>query len=198
MRSKIKICGITRLEDALLAESLGTDFIGLILTAKSPRRVPVEAARDIARRLTRAKPIGVFVEQNYAETAALARNIGLAGVQHGTVFDRRPECEFYIHARPAGGDMTVGAVAADYTLFDTHKPGQHGGTGEAFDWSLLPPDRARIFLAGGINPRNVAKALAQYAYAIDLSSGVESAPGVKDHAKLKHLFTEIDHARQLL
>lgn len=201
MRSKIKICGITRAEDALLAEELGADFIGLIFTRTSPRCVTVEQARQITARLTRARAIGVFVEQNFDETTAIAAATGLSGIQHYTLFPAKPAPCFYVHAHAVQGkteESLLNHSAPDYLLLDTYSKNQHGGTGKIFDWSILPTlHRHRIFLAGGIGPHNIRQALSHYPYAIDLSSGVEDRPGIKSAEKLKHLFAEIDHARAL-
>lgn len=198
MRSNIKICGITRIEDALLAEELGADFIGLIFTRPSPRCITPGQAREITSRLTRAKAVGVFVEQNFEETLAIAKTAGLAGIQHYSLPEKKPAPYFCIYAQAVQGvvdDTVFQHPVPDYILLDTYSVRQHGGTGRSFDWSLIPPaHHHRIFIAGGIGPHNIAAALALRPYAIDLSSGVEDSPGIKSHEKLNHLFAEINYA----
>ncbi len=191
---KVKICGITNVEDALLAESFGADFVGLIFARSSPRAVDRERARRIVEALSTAKPVGVFVEQSIAEVEEIARDVGLYGVQ----LYRRP-------SRPARGVRTIRAIrvrdrrsfasmrsgAADYFLLDAHNGRAMGGTGLSFDWSLLPDRLNRVFLAGGIGPANVRLAAKHRPFAVDVCSGVESEPGIKDAAKLRRLFEEI-------
>lgn len=198
MKTRIKICGITRVEDALLAEKLGADFIGLILTHHSKRSISADHARDIAGALTTAKPIGVFVEQDFAETINLARHIGLHGVQHYTYFDAGFAPFFYIHAQSIAAEQhpNMGFSSADALLMDTKVGSQHGGTGQTFDWSVLPPVHlSRTIIAGGITPDNIADALRLTPYAVDLSSGIEDSPGIKNAQKLQQLFKEVHHVR---
>lgn len=198
MRSKIKICGITRVEDALLAEELGADYIGLIFTSQSKRMVSVSQAGAITSRLTRVKPVGVFIEQDFGETLAIAAAAGLAGIQHYSLFDRKPGAYTYIYAQNAAGAADFSQPVPDYFLLDSHVDGQKGGTGQVFDWAKMPEQGCeKIFMAGGIGPHNIAEAMRYKPYAIDLSSGVEESPGIKDHKKLKQLFAEIENAEQL-
>lgn len=197
--SKIKICGITRVEDALLAEALGADFIGMIFTRESKRQVVVDQAKEIASKLTSALPVGVFIEQDFDETVGIAREAGLRGVQHHALLFQKPAPFFYIHAHGVTGEVRADVFsdpAPDYILLDSHAAGQKGGTGKVFDWQYMPAHhRARIFMAGGIGAHNIAAALALKPYAVDLSSSVEESPGIKGHQKLKLLFAEIENAK---
>ncbi len=198
MRPKIKICGITRVEDALLAESLGADYIGLVFAAGSPRCVSPDLARSITSRLKSAQAVGVFVGQDFEESCSIAAASCLSGIQHYTLFSHKPEPYFYLHALPVRGGIDKSLFdnpVPDYFLLDTYAEKQHGGTGKTFDWSLIPvAGRDRLFIAGGIGAHNIAAAMMLRPYAIDLSSGVEESPGIKDQNKLKHFFAEIDHA----
>ncbi|MEW6218876.1 MAG: phosphoribosylanthranilate isomerase [Thermodesulfobacteriota bacterium] len=194
VRTRIKVCGITRAADAHFLAAAGVDALGFIFAAKSPRRVSPEQARDIIRGLPPfVAPVGVFVDATAAEVAQIAAFCRLAAVQlHGS---EPPElCRAL--ARPVVKAIRVGphtrrqdlvpylgAVAG--LLFDTYQPGQAGGTGLAFDWSrladLAPP--LPWILAGGLAPANVGPAVARlHPYGVDLNSGVEQAPGIKDPA----------------
>ncbi len=193
----VKICGLTRAEDAQLATSLGADFLGFIFVKSSPR---YRTADDIARISDALGPhrprlVGVFRDEDPEVVRAIAQKVPLDFVQlHGSESDD----DIRAIGLPAIKTMHMGDALPDTTLhptaewllFDT--PG--GGTGRRFDWSLLQQyDRSKRFLlAGGINADNVAAAIAAVRPdAIDLASGIESAPGIKDHAKLTQLFEGI-------
>jgi len=201
MTTRVKICGITRAEDAALAIELGADYLGFIFVPESPRYVTPERARDVinvGRGFSPATPgvgglkprptfVGVFRGatadeiRNVAEIARLdmiqihgePHAVDLPLIQAFNVQDTLPDTD----------------TQADYILFDTG-----GGTGRTFDWSLLAgyPRTKPFFLAGGITPDNVADAIAATRpFAIDVASGVESRPGIKDADKLKRLFEAI-------
>ncbi len=179
---KIKICGITRTEDAELAIELGADFLGFIFAKDSPRYVAHPPHTHGVKR------VGVFRNATRDE---ILRAIDLAKLDlvqlHGTFVDVSFPT---IHAFKVGDVLPVTATTADYVLFDTG-----GGTGRTFDWSLLAkyPRTKPFFLAGGITPDNAADAIAAARpFAIDLSSGVERAPGIKDPIKMKRLFEAIN------
>ena len=198
VHGRVKICGLTRVEDALLAASSGATHAGLIFAEGSKRRVGSNA-RDIAdaARSSEAKTVGVFQDQDLAFVTATAHDLGLDAVQlHGneTGLDglktALPEtCEIWA-ASPVGTDVTPERAGADRVLYDTQKDGRTGGTGEMFDWSLLNgrPALSNAFIAGGLNPSNVRDAQKVGSYGIDVSSGVESAPGIKDPSKVAELF----------
>ncbi|MDO8953837.1 MAG: phosphoribosylanthranilate isomerase [Gammaproteobacteria bacterium] len=193
---KVKICGITRLEDALLAETLGADYIGFIFHPDSPRYITLSQAAEIAAQLTQAKPIGVFVKHSAKEVIEIAEQVGLYGVQfYSQIANELPKPLLKIQALRINDaeDLTplVQGSAADFYLLDKHHATQFGGTGESFDWAILPKYRDNLFLAGGICHDNVKAAVALKPYAIDISSGVESSPGIKDPVKLRQLFKDI-------
>ncbi len=201
--TKIKICGITREEDGLFCAAEGADFLGFIFVPSTPRFVEPEKAGAIASRIResekRPKIVGVFrdasndyireihsvvgfdlVQLSGSETDDDIRDLGIPAVKALRVGDTLPDT----HACPN----------AAWLLFDTYDERRVGGTGRRFDWSLLATyERSKpFFLSGGINPENVAAAISFVRPdAIDLSSGVESAPGVKDHEKVKHLFDRV-------
>jgi phosphoribosylanthranilate isomerase len=199
---RVKICGLTREEDARQAEELGAWALGFIFYPKSPRYITPEAAQKIIAN-RKAPAIGVFVNQMFA-APSIALQTGLKGIQlHG---DETPEdCDrlrdnfggIVIKAFRLMSERdvdTIGAYVnhADYALLDSGAGGQYGGTGQTFDWSLAKKAARAgmpILLAGGLNAENITAAIAEVnPFAADLSSGVESAPGIKDPAKLDALF----------
>jgi phosphoribosylanthranilate isomerase len=190
-----KICGITRIEDALAAAHAGADAIGLVFYAKSPRAVSVQQARAIIAALPPFVTVtGLFVNASRCELGEILDAVPLDLLQfHG---DETPaECEGYhrpyikaLRVRP-GDDLQAACRAyrnASGILLDTFVAGVPGGTGEAFDWSLVPEHLEQpIVLAGGLHADNVAQAIAQVKpWAVDVSGGVESSKGIKDHGKI--------------
>jgi len=186
--TKIKICGLMRPEDAVLAAELGADFLGFIFAKESPRYVSsaaVSAAAAQASRL-RCKIVGVFRNESAEEIERIAREAQLDYVQiHNITRVDFPTIRAF-HVKDTLPDTTTDAK---YVLFDTG-----GGTGRTFDWTLLEdyPRTKPFFLAGGITPDNVAAAIdAVQPFAIDLASGIESSPGIKDHHKMRLLFERV-------
>jgi phosphoribosylanthranilate isomerase len=195
MRTRVKICGLTREEDIAVAVSAGADAIGLVFHPPSPRAVSIDAAVALAARVPAFVTIvGLFVDAEPARVAETARRVPLDLLQfhghespeHCTDFGRP-----WIKALAMREGIDVWALAADYhgaaaLLLDTYDPVLAGGTGRRFDWDRVPADLApRIVLAGGLNADNVADAIARVRpYAVDVSGGVERARGVKDHAKI--------------
>jgi phosphoribosylanthranilate isomerase len=195
MRTRVKICGITRAEDAAAAARLGADAIGLVFYAKSPRAVTIPQAQTLVQSLPPFVTIvGLFVDAAPEEIRRVLAALPLDMLQfHG---DEAPEaCRGY--GRPylkalrmrKGADLEL--MARPYNdaagiLVDTYVEGVPGGTGQSFDWSRLPARLAcPMILAGGLTPENVAAAVAQVRpWAVDVSGGVEAAPGVKDAAKI--------------
>ncbi|MDH4564483.1 phosphoribosylanthranilate isomerase [Pseudomonas sp. BN411] len=193
---RIKICGITRIEDALAAIAAGADAIGFVFYAKSPRAVtPAQARAIIAALPPFVTTVGLFVDMPRAELTQLLTDVPLDLLQfHG---DEGPEdCAGYgrpyikaLRVKP--GDDVAAAIsrypAASGILLDTYVPGTPGGTGEAFDWSLVPRDAAKpLILAGGLTPENVGDAVRQVRpYAVDVSGGVEASKGIKDAVKIQ-------------
>jgi phosphoribosylanthranilate isomerase len=197
---RIKICGITNLEDALLAAELGADALGFIFYPQSPRKVTPETAQEIIAQLPPfVASVGVFVDEEAAVVRDLAARVGLDWVQlHG---QESPEYCRSLGRRVIKGFRIQNAdsliLLADYRgaaqalLLDTYTKGQVGGTGTAFDWRLAREAKqyGRIILAGGLTPENVAQAIAAaQPAAVDAASGTEAAPGRKDPAKLRAFF----------
>jgi phosphoribosylanthranilate isomerase len=199
---RAKVCGITSVEDALLAVDVGASAIGLVFWPLSPRCVGIERAQDIVAALPPlVGAIGVFVNQ-VDEAAHVAREVGLGTVQfHG---DESPESYSVfpvrvikaVAVRDATARGLAAAVPADATvLLDAHDPIRRGGTGAPIDWSIAAQiaRERRVILSGGLNASNVAQAVeAVRPYAVDVSSGVESAPGRKDPARLRAFFSALN------
>jgi phosphoribosylanthranilate isomerase len=207
---RIKFCGITSLSDARLAVEAGAWAIGTILWPGSERRCdPAEAAR-IAGELRRQVEIaGVFVNQPLDEVIGLADGIGLSLVQlHGdegpsfcAEVARRTGAKVIKAARIRSGSdvQAMEAFHTDFHLLDTHRAGLYGGTGETFDWELVRLRRTSVplILSGGLTPENVAAAIAAvHPFAVDVASGTEASPGVKDPAKLR-AFAEAVHGAEV-
>ena len=191
-----KICGITRIEDALIAAEAGADAIGLVFYAKSPRAVSIQQARDIGATLPAfVTTVGLFVNASREELNDVLAGVALDLLQfHG---DESPaECESYqrpyIKALRVKPGDDIAQLAAPYAkargiLLDTYVPGVPGGTGAAFDWSLVPSGLSLpVILAGGLSAANVQAAIEQVRpYAVDVSGGVEAGKGIKDAAKIR-------------
>ncbi len=206
MRVRSKICGITRVEDALAAVEAGADAIGLVFYAKSPRAVSVEQAAEIVQALPPfVTSVGLFVNMPREQLLAVLQQVPLDFLQfHG---DESPaECEGYgrpyIKALRVRPGENVAAAMAPYAgargiLLDTFVEGVPGGTGAAFDWSLVPQGVARpIILAGGLEAHNVAAAIRQVRpYAVDVSGGVEASKGIKDAGKIRAFVKSVRDAQ---
>lgn len=198
-----KICGITRIEDALAAVQAGADAIGLVFYAKSPRAVSIQQARAIIAALPPfISTVGLFVNASRCELNETLDAVPLDMLQfHG---DETPEqCEGY--HRPfikalrvqAGDDIAASCrlyAGASGILLDTYVAGVPGGTGETFDWALIPGGLSKpIILAGGLTSANVAQAITQVRpYAVDVSGGVESGKGIKDHDKIRAFMSAVN------
>jgi phosphoribosylanthranilate isomerase len=193
-RVRVKICGITRTEDAALAARLGADAVGLNFWPRSKRCVDVEAARAMVRALPPfVAAVGVFVNQPYDEVMRIAERARLTAVQlHG---DEEPElCARFplpvVKAIRVEGPASLAALSRyDVAAFLLDAPSAgFGGSGAAFDWSLARGAALGrpLLLAGGLTPENVGRAVAEVRpYAVDVASGVESAPGVKDPERMR-------------
>jgi phosphoribosylanthranilate isomerase len=208
MATKVKICGITRLEDAELALSGGAWAIGLIMHEASPRFCAVESSAQIAAAMRRKlEVVGVFVnaplehvvaradeipltmlqlhgEEGPAYCAELARSTGLKVIKVARV-------------RNAASVRELATFKTSFHMLDTYVEGTHGGTGESFEWGMAAshPGKPPLILSGGLNPDNVGVAIEQVQpFVVDVSSGVEASPGIKDPSKLRAFFDAVARA----
>lgn len=198
----VKICGVTRVEDAEAAVTLGADLIGLNFYAPSPRCLSIADARAICDAVSgHARLVGVFVNAARDVIEKRVRELGLDMIQlHVEDSDALAGWPVpVIHAlslRPGEQVPELGGTRADYILLDSFRPGLYGGTGVARPLDdLTGADLSRVFIAGGLTPGNVAAAAALKPYAVDVASGVESAPGVKDHQKLRSFIANAKSSR---
>ena len=202
---KIKICGITNIEDALAAVDMGADILGFNFYQNSPRYITIDRALKIIDKLpTFVDTAGIFVNPTADYIKEITEQGFLNWIQlHG---DETPDfCDSLIHLtariikalRVASSEDIKKAenYATDAILFDAYDTKSYGGTGKRFDWNSIPHLNKRVFLAGGINPDNVAQALEIGVYGIDICSGIEKEPGKKDHEKMKLLFENIEMVR---
>jgi phosphoribosylanthranilate isomerase len=188
--ARVKVCGVTSVEDALMCIEAGVDAIGLNFWPSSVRRCAEPAARQIADAVAgRVLLVGVFVDAQEQEIARLRATLALGCVQlHGAeppalVARFLPHAYKALRVRDAGILAEVRTFPGEHVLLDAYVPGVPGGTGATFDWSLAAEvaRERKLTLAGGLTPRNVADAVrAVRPYCVDTASGVESAPGVKD------------------
>jgi phosphoribosylanthranilate isomerase len=208
-RTRVKMCGTTRLEDALFAVKQGIDALGFIFFEKSPRNIDRDRAGQIIAELPPfVDRVGVFVNAPIEKVLTGAKT-GLSALQlHGTesveycqeVKKQVPHCAL-IKAFRVGDDSRAKEFATyndvvDAFLLDTYVKGAEGGTGEVFDWSIIDTLGLQrpFLLAGGLTPDNVKEALHSVRpYGIDINSGVESSPGIKDHSKLASLLDLVRH-----
>lgn len=194
---RVKVCGVTRPEDALLAANAGATHVGVIFAERSPRKVDGGAAEIAeAARSNGAKVVGVFQDQEPQFVVETADRFGLDAVQlHGSeaVADYRDSAHELWAASAIGEEPEAEREGADRILYDTRIGGRCGGSGQAFDWSRIAgrPKLTEAFLAGGIGPANARAAQRVGTYGIDVGSGVEAAPGVKDSAKVEALFASL-------
>lgn len=200
--TRVKICGITRPEDGRAAAAAGAAAIGLVFWPRSPRAIDVDAARAIVAALPAGVPaIGVFVNQTVEEINEAVERAGLFGVQlHGD----EPIADIARIRRPVIRSMTLEDAGRmdDFPpgvtlLLDATDSDRRGGTGRAIDWAAARPIARRrpIVLAGGLTDANVGEAIHAVApYAVDVSSGVEVSPGVKDHARIRAFMDAVARA----
>ena len=199
---EVKICGLTRPEDAELADAAGAAYLGVIFAGGPRQRTPAQARATLAGR--RARKVGVFADQSPGQIAEIAADVGLNVVQlHGVSEAERVQAvraatglEVWAVLRSADGVLPDNAEdiadEADALVVDALVPGQLGGTGVTVPWialgeSLDAMERGhRVVLAGGLTPENVAEAIDYVSpMIVDVASGVESAPGIKDHARVR-------------
>lgn len=205
MRTRVKICGITNIEDAKAAISLGVDALGFIF-AKSPRKIEPERAKEIILNLPPIISIvGVFVDEKEETVKKIASHCGLNTLQfHGSetpeycnLFDQKVIKAFRIKDEMSLKEIPRYQKWANAFLLDTYKKGIRGGTGKTFDWKLAVKSKVfgPIILSGGLRPNNVKEAILQVRpYGIDVGSGIESLPGKKDHRLLEDMIKQVREA----
>lgn len=202
-RTRVKICGITRPEDGIAAALAGADAIGLVFYDKSPRAVDIQQAQAICAALPPfVTKVGLFVNASPEFVSSVLAAVPLDLLQfHGDEAEDycsgfgRP----YLKALRMKPGVDLAAAARNYAsaqalLVDAWHEEQYGGTGATFDWSLLGAAvrNERLVLAGGLNPANVARAIEQVRpWAVDVSTGVESAPGIKDKGRIEQFISEV-------
>ena len=219
-RVRVKICGMTRLADALCAAEAGVDALGFIFHPKSPRHIAPESARDIIAQLPPfVSAVGVFVNADINQAAAIIQECGFDYAQlHGEespgycqqLGSMVPACKLIKALRVGAGsppqEWHASPAPSDYRphihafLLDTYSPKAHGGTGAAFDWQLIEKlELSKPFiLAGGLYPGNAQAALAVQPYALDANSGLEDAPGIKNHSLIRQFLAQVRAAERAL
>ncbi len=201
-RTRVKFCGITRVDDAKMAVELGVDALGFVFYPESPRCIGVAEAVDITRQLPpMVCKVGLFVNANVDDVASIVAEVPLDLVQfHGE--ESVQECESlrrpYVKAARMSPELDLLAEADRFTgavalLVDAFDPAKFGGTGNPFEWDRVPHGlRKPIILAGGLDASNVARAIKEVnPYAVDVSSGIEGDEGIKDHAKMRAFMREV-------
>jgi phosphoribosylanthranilate isomerase len=205
MSTAVKICGVTRTQDAIAAARSGAHAIGLVFYRKSPRYVEPDAAAAIVRALPPfVTTVGLFVDAAPDEVRQVAAHVGLSMLQfHGSEEPRYCE-QFelpYLKAVRVREGIDLLQYARDFygakaLLLDAFREGLHGGTGATFDWALIPPSLPLpIVLSGGLSPENVQTAIERVKpAAVDVSSGVETSKGIKDAAKIAAFISGVRNA----
>lgn len=206
MRTRVKICGITRVEDGLAAAQLGADAIGLVFYPSSPRHVTIDQARVIAQSLPPfVTRVGLFVDAEEEDIRTAVEAVRLDVLQfHGN--ERAETCRAfgwpYIKAVRMADSIDLYAKQNDYPdaiglLLDAHVPYVPGGSGDSFDWNRVPRDlRKPVILAGGLTASNIKDAIMRVRpFAVDVSSGVEKAPGIKDADKIAAFIQSVKDSR---
>jgi phosphoribosylanthranilate isomerase len=207
MRTRVKICGITREADAQAAVEHGADALGFVFYPPSPRCVAVATAARIVRSLPPfVTTVALFVDATAEQIAEVVEQVGVDLLQfHGG--ESPAACEGHrrpwIRAVRMRGDIDLAAESVAYhaargLLLDAYRPGVPGGTGERFDWDRIPPEMAsRIILAGGLTADNVGRAVREVRpFAVDVSGGVECEKGIKDATKIKRFIDEVRSAER--
>jgi phosphoribosylanthranilate isomerase len=199
----VKICGITRLADSQAAVAAGADALGFVFAPRSKRKLPLEKAVALVGEVPAfVSRVGLFMDQSSAEVARVLERLALnllqfhgsedAGFcrQFGLPYIKAVAMESAGAAEQAGRDFPDAAAL----LLDSHRAGQVGGTGQTFDWGTIPRLPLPLVLAGGLTPVNVRRAVQQVRpWAVDVSSGVEDAPGVKNAEKMRMFIREAKH-----
>jgi phosphoribosylanthranilate isomerase len=210
-RTRIKFCGMTRLDDALQATALGADAIGLIFAARSKRRLFLEAAASIRDGLpSSVDAVALFMGNSADDVHATIERVRPTVLQFHGDEDDAFCASFglpYMKAIAMGGERSPNPAdvltrwpGATAFLFDGHAKGEAGGSGQTFDWARMPNDVSRpCLVAGGLTPENVFSAIrAAACWGVDVSSGVESSPGIKDVTKMRRFVEEVRRADGIL
>lgn len=205
MRTRVKICGFTRVEDAVHAACLGVDAIGLVFYSPSPRNVEIPSAIQIVKALPAfVSIVALFVNEKATRVQEVLEKVNIDCIQfHGdepAVFCRgfgKP----YIKAARMQQGVDIDALSHEYhdaagILLDAYHPDTQGGTGQCFDWQMIPDHCNKpIILAGGLTPENARQAVQKVTpYALDVSSGVEAGKGIKDAARMAVFIKEVNEA----
>ena len=203
MRTRVKICGFTRAEDAVSAAQMGVDAIGLVFYPPSPRHVAIERAQSIVASLPAfISVVALFVDEQESRIREVLERVPINCIQfHGD--EPAEACRIYgrpyIKAVRMRAGIDIAEIAKHYSdasglLLDAYHPGVKGGTGSRFDWQLIPRQcRLPIVLAGGLEPANARQAVQSVRpYALDVSSGVEAEKGIKDAAKMAAFLKEVN------
>lgn len=202
MMTRVKICGITRIQDAHAAVQSGAHALGLVFYERSPRHVTVQQAAQLAAAIPPfVTRVGLFVNASAETVRAVLREVTLDVLQFHGEEDAAYCAQFarpYLKALRVRPGLDLLQYAARYQdaqglLLDAYVEGTHGGTGASFDWALIPQDLPLpVILSGGLDVYNVVQAIAQVRpYAVDVSSGVEAAKGIKDAAKVAAFINEV-------
>jgi phosphoribosylanthranilate isomerase len=206
MRTRVKICGITRTEDAQLVIDVGADAIGLVFYEKSPRFVNNELAQEICQMIPAfVSRVALFKDADERTIRTTLENVEIDLIQfHGS--ESAAFCEQFtlpyikalgMKAEHCDADYLIASAKSYSTakalLLDGHAPGDAGGTGETFDWSLIADINKSVILAGGLTAANVKQAIEMvHPFAVDVSSGVENAPGIKDKSKVAEFMQQVN------
>ena len=205
VRTRVKICGITRVEDALIAVAQGADAIGLVFYPPSPRYVtPAQAAEIVNALPAFITVVALFVDASRADVEAVLSQVNIDLIQfHGqeTADECRQYGKSYMKAIRVKSDTNLVQYTTKYSdakalLLDTYAEGVPGGTGQVFDWTIIPKNLSKpIVLAGGLDAENVEQAIRQVKpYAVDVSGGVEFKKGIKDAAKIAAFMRGVSNA----
>lgn len=209
MRTRVKICGFTRVEDAVCAARLGVDAIGLVFYPPSPRNVSIEQALEIVKALPAfVSVVALFVDEQESRIREVLERVSIDCLQfHGD--ESAGACRLYGKPYMKAVRMQDGTNIPDLVqqyhdaaglLLDAYHPGAKGGTGSRFDWGLIPEHCALpIVLAGGLDQNNARQAVqAVRPYALDVSSGVEAGKGVKDALKMAAFIREVNEGDRII
>lgn len=207
-RTRVKICGITRADDALAAAAMGVDAIGLVFYEQSPRHLEIGQAAAICNKLPAfVTTVALFVDADESKVSEVLAGVPIDLIQfHGS--ENPAYCERF--GRPYIKALGMGSADQDLLprqsqayhkarglLLDSHAPGAAGGTGETFDWNSIPALDKPVILAGGLTVSNVARAIRQVRpWAVDVSSGVESDKGIKSVDLMSAFMQEVDNANR--